>query len=252
MIASERVVYIMRRINELGVVNLKDIAAQLGTSETTVRRDFEKLEQQGKLRRVQGGATTSGGPESLLDSAQLTTRLKTNVHVPQKQLVGSWAAAQVQEGECVYLDDGTSILPVAELLMHKKVHIVTNSTLLLEKARNAVADVFLIGGRYEPYYDIVAGPLAQEVLSRFHFDRAFIGCFGVSLEKHSAYTMEMECMSLKTIALQNAGRRYLLLDDSKLTKAGFYAIADLGRFDAVVCNRADTLPEKLPNNFVLV
>ena len=31
MIASERVVYIMRRINELGVVNLKDIAAQLGT-----------------------------------------------------------------------------------------------------------------------------------------------------------------------------------------------------------------------------
>ena len=98
MIASERVVYIMRRINELGVVNLKDIAAQLGTSETTVRRDFEKLEQQGKLRRVQGGATTSGGPESLLDSAQLTTRLKTNVHVPQKQLVGSWAAAQVQEG----------------------------------------------------------------------------------------------------------------------------------------------------------
>ena len=124
--------------------------------------------------------------------------------------------------------------------------------LLLEKARNAVADVFLIGGRYEPYYDIVAGPLAQEVLSRFHFDRAFIGCFGVSLEKHSAYTMEMECMSLKTIALQNAGRRYLLLDDSKLTKAGFYAIADLDRFDAVVCNRADTLPEKLPNNFVLV
>ena len=52
MIASERALFIMRRINELGVVNLKDIAAQMGTSETTVRRDFEKLEKQGKLRRV--------------------------------------------------------------------------------------------------------------------------------------------------------------------------------------------------------
>ena len=43
MIASERALFIMSRINELGVVNLKDIAAQMGTSETTVRRDFEKL-----------------------------------------------------------------------------------------------------------------------------------------------------------------------------------------------------------------
>ena len=75
MIASERALFIMRRINELGVVNLKDIAAQMGTSETTVRRDFEKLEKQGKLRRVQGGATTNGGTDSLLENVQISTRL---------------------------------------------------------------------------------------------------------------------------------------------------------------------------------
>ena len=39
MIASERALFIMRRINELGVVNLKDIAAQMGTSPRTAQED---------------------------------------------------------------------------------------------------------------------------------------------------------------------------------------------------------------------
>ncbi len=252
MIASQRILYIMQRINELGVVNLKDIALQLGVSETTVRRDFEKLEKQGKLKRVQGGATTSEGPDALLDSAQLTTRLKTNVNLAEKQLVGAYAASLVQEGQCVYLDDGTSILPLAEILMHKKVHIVTNSTLLLQKAQRAEADIFLVGGRYQPYYELVVGPIALEILDKFHFDHAFIGCFGISLEKQVAYTMETDTMSMKTLAIKNARQKHLLMDSSKLTKAGFYTVANLSDFDTVICNRPAELPEELPPNFILV
>ena len=252
MIASERILYIMKCINELGIVNLKDIAGQLGISETTVRRDFEKLEQQGKLKRVQGGATTSGGPEALLDNAQLTTRLKTNVNMQKKQLVGAYAASLVKEGECVYLDDGTSILPLAEILLRKKVHIVTNSTLVLEKAKKAVADVFLVGGLYQAYYDVVVGPIAQEILGKFHFDHAFIGCFGLSLDKKLAYATEMDCISMKMLAIKNATQNHLLLDDSKLTKAGFYAVAGFDAFDHIICNKAESMPQGLPSNFVLV
>lgn len=252
MIASERILYIMKSINELGVVNLKDIAGQLGISETTVRRDFEKLEQQGKLKRVQGGATTQGGTEELLDNAQISTRLKTNVNAEQKQVVGAYAASLVRDGECVYVDDGTSILPMVELLMQKKVHIVTNSTLVLSKAKRGIADVFFVGGLYQPHYDRLVGSIALETLSKFQFDHAFIGCFAASLEKQMAYTLEMDCMSLKAMAMENASKKYLLLDDSKLAKAGFYAIAGLQTFDAIICNRAEGLPECLPENFVLV
>lgn len=252
MIASERILFIMQRINDLGVVNLKDVATQLGISETTVRRDFEKLEKQGKLKRVQGGATTSGGTDALLDSAQLTNRLKTNVHTQEKQLVGAYAANLVQDGDCVYLDDGTSILPLAELLMRKKVRMVTNSTLVLEKAKKAQAEVFLVGGKYQAHYDVMVGPLAQEMLEKFQFDHAFVGCFGVSLEKQMAFTMEMDCLSMKLIAMKNAKQKHLLLDDSKLTKQGFYAIAQVSAFDTVICNDSKKMPKKLPENFAVV
>lgn len=252
MIASERVLYIMKSINEQGVVNLKDIAGQLGISETTVRRDFEKLEKQGKLKRVQGGATTQGGTEELLDNAQLSTHLKTNVHVKEKQVVGAYAASLVKDGECVYLDDGTSILPVAEILVRKKVYIVTNSTLILDKARKGIADVFLVGGLYQPHYDLVVGPMALEALGKFHFDHAFMGCFSASIEKQAAYTLEMDCVSVKMKAIENASKKHLLMDDSKLSKTGFYAIADFKSFDTIICNKAENLPERLPDNFVLV
>ena len=46
MIASERSLYILRAIHERGVINLKEVAVELGTSEATIRRDLEKLERE--------------------------------------------------------------------------------------------------------------------------------------------------------------------------------------------------------------
>lgn len=49
--------YIISQLNKKGIINLKDVAKELGISEATVRRDFEKLENEGKLKRVTGGAS---------------------------------------------------------------------------------------------------------------------------------------------------------------------------------------------------
>lgn len=52
--------------------------------------------------------------------------------------------------------------------------------------------------------------------------------------------------------MKNATKRHLLLDATKLTRIGFYAIAPFSSFDTIICNRADSLPENLPEQFVLV
>ena len=85
---------------------------------------------------------------------QISTRLKANVNVHEKQLVGNYAAGLVADGECVYLDDGTSLLPLAEQLLRRRVRIVTNNTMILEMSKRAEAEVFLVGGKYSPHYDL--------------------------------------------------------------------------------------------------
>lgn len=59
------------------------------------------------------------------------------------------------------------------------------------------------------------------------------------MDKQMAYTMETECMTIKALAMKNATKRHLLLDATKLTRIGFYAIAPFSSFDTIICNRAD-------------
>ena len=93
MIASERSLYILRAIHERGVINLKEVAVELGTSEATIRRDLEKLERAGKLTRVQGGATSNGGGEESGDMSELAMRSKMQINHAEKLAVAAEAVA---------------------------------------------------------------------------------------------------------------------------------------------------------------
>ena len=93
MIASERRRYILNALNLRGVISLKDTARELGVAEITVRRDFEKLESEGKLKRVQGGATSL----EELDGAELTMTSKLPMHMHGKEAVAQYAADLVRD-----------------------------------------------------------------------------------------------------------------------------------------------------------
>ncbi len=251
MIASERNLYILKRINDKGVINIKDVARELNISETTVRRDFEKLEQKGKLRRVQGGATLNSGEDEALESAELTMSEKGTLNHAEKLLVASHAARLVKDGDCVFLDAGTSIAPMAELLMQKNIRLVTYSTLFLKSIKNPVAEIYMIGGQYLPHYNMFLGLAAEEMLEKFQFDHAFIGCFGLSLDIQKAYTVELKSANMKRIAMKHARQSYLLADHTKFSKTGFYSFAAFEEFDKIFCDKPGTLQD-LPGQFELV
>ena len=241
MIASQRIMYILQQINKKGIINLKDIAKELDISEATVRRDFEKLEKQGKLKRVTGGAASSDNIDDLMNHAELSMREKTAINSAEKQKVASFAATQVKEGDCIFLDGGTSIAPMAEILATKRIKIVTYSNLVLKRLSNPMADIFIVGGQFIPQYDMFVGAVAQDVLGRFHFDHAFIGCAGVDLTDAAVYTTEVESMKLKLLAMERSTKKHLLLDDSKLEKRGFFEFANLQIFDTVFCNQSSKI-----------
>lgn len=251
MIASARSMYILNRLNELGVIDYKSIAAELNISEATVRRDFEKLEQQGKLKRVQGGAMRSEGMDERIDNAELTMRGKRMLNSTEKLAVARAAAERVKDGECVFLDVGTSIAPLAELLYAKRVQLVTYSNLVLQRLADTRCDLFIVGGKYDPIDSMFIGPIAQNMLRQYHFDHSFIGCIGVDLHADTVFTTEMECMRMKQIAMECASSSYLLLDATKLQKRGFFRVGGLSEFDAVFCN-TPAEPVRLPPNFVLI
>ncbi|MDD6159764.1 MAG: DeoR/GlpR family DNA-binding transcription regulator [Oscillospiraceae bacterium] len=236
MISSARNVYILRRLNELGIVDYKSIASELGVSEATVRRDFEKLEGQGKLRRVQSGAMRPDGVDPGFD-VELSIRAKNNLNTQEKLQVARAAAELVQPGECVFLDMGTSIAPLAPILLNKPIRIVTGSNVVLQRVTpECRAQVFVLGGRLAPADQMILGPMTESNLREFGFNRAFVGCMGLDVESGNAYATDMECVRLKQVAIQNAEHSYLLADQSKLNKVGLFRFTGLDAFEKVFLN----------------
>jgi len=236
VIASARSLYILRRLNEAGIVDYKSIATELGVSEATVRRDFEKLESQGKLRRVRSGAVRNEGEEEEFD-AELSVRAKNTLNTQEKLLVATAAAEVVQPGESVFLDVGTSLSPLGSLLLTMPIRIVTHNHAILQRVTpRSRAEVFSLGGQLMPADQMIVGTIAERSLENFAFDRAFIGCMGLDVENNTVYETDMECMRLKEIAMKNATVSYLLADRSKLHKVGLFRFSGLDAFERVYLN----------------
>ena len=75
-LAPERRDRIRSLVREGGVARVEDLRKNLKVSVATIRRDLEILEEEGKVKRVHGGAVSM---ESRLENLSLTTRLVRQV-----------------------------------------------------------------------------------------------------------------------------------------------------------------------------
>src|SRR3954469_8574195 len=101
MLAAERRDFLLARLRADGKVVAKDIAAELGIAEDTIRRDLRDLTAAGLCQRVYGGALPAAPA-----AADYATR--TAVAPDSKKRVGAAAAALITPGTTVLLDGGTT------------------------------------------------------------------------------------------------------------------------------------------------
>ena len=251
MIASQRMEKIVQMVDKDGIKNIKDMARAFDVTEMTIRRDCEELEKQGKLIRVRGGAK-SVKKDRIMSMHDEKPMLERTEHSEQKDAVCRRAASFVKDGDCVFLDDGTSVAPMVKYLKGKRVKIVTTSTLAANLFDDDSSDLLLLGGQYIAKFDAVTGPVTQEILARFNFDFAFISCSGLDAARRIIYRADTDTTAVKMKAMELAIKNYLLIDSSKLAVKGFYSFKSCSDFDAIICNSDPEVNEEtLPDNFIL-
>ena len=248
MIASERARYILNRLKEKEVVTLKEIADELGVSIATVRRDFEKLDEKGLAVKVRSGATRASLPGP--SAAPMVTSEKSKEHIEAKISIASKAASLVKDGDCIFLDGGTTIAPMIDFIQDKKIRIVTHNLLIPQRVQNMDVDIFLIGGHYSPFHASTVGVFAEKMVSQFHFDHAFFGCSGIELVHQMAYNDDIDTIPVKEVAMKYATHNYLLADASKLGVTSYCRFNPLSAFDLIISDHNDNMPDGLPSNFV--
>ena len=178
MLAEARRRQLIGFIAQRGFASLEELVGALGVSESTVRRDLESLDADGKVKRTHGGAVCTG---DVLLMPALDEREGTSA--PEKQAIGRAAANLVGDGDTVLLDGGTTTLEVARALVGRPVQVVTNSLPIAQLlTASKETDLILIGGYVYPRTGVAMGPLAIATMKGLRAHKVIMGAGGVVAE----------------------------------------------------------------------
>ena len=210
-----------------------ELAESLNVSEMTVRRDLEKLERDGKLRRVHGGVVSNQSVTATFEQPFEETRGR---QVRAKKLIAEAAASLVSPGSAIALLGGSSVYALAEQLTnHSNLTIVTNSipvSDLFSSSASRGITVYLSGGSRTPT-DSLIGNLAVDAFAQFNFDTVFMGSLGMEAQAGFSAPSLAEAETNRAI-MRQAHRSAVLVDHTKWGVKGFSSFASLSEVDVLI------------------
>lgn len=211
-----------------GFAALDELVRELGVSESTIRRDLDALEEQGRARRTHGGVLYSGGMPRL---AEFDERQPANWAA--KRAIAVAAAAVISDGETVLLDGGTTTYEVARLLVGRSLQVVTNSLPVANLfASEARTDLVLLGGYVSPRTGVCLGPYANELLGRLHVTTTVLSAAGISDE--GLFNAHLLLAETEQAMLKAAGRVVVVADSSKFGRKSLTLVSALDAIDIFV------------------
>ena len=236
MLSEQRHQAIAASLRRQGTVTVAALSAELEVSAATVRRDLDVLAEAGALRRVRGGATAMRG--SVRPEADLRPFAEVaGTATAAKQAIAARACAQIEEGEVIALDIGTTVAAMCPLLAERSLTVVTASLAVVRALAAAPEiDIVVLGGLLRPNYDSLVGTLTESALGQVRVDRAFLGAAGVRPDGAVLDSTPSE-VPIKRGLLEVATSSYLLADHEKLPGSGFLEVAPLSRFTALITDR---------------
>ena len=229
MKAAERQLRIRQMLEASDFLDLEALCREFRASESSIRRDLSKLEEQKLLRRVYGGAVqiepvTKDGFDFQSAAVQ---------HGDEKGRIAKLAAGLVQDGQTIVLDGGSTAAAVARELAGRSLHVVTNSLPIAEvfqDARNI--ELTLTGGYLYPRLQVMLGPFCERMLAAVKADVLIMGTGSVTESGFSNNNTLVVGSERKMIEIAN--RVIIVADSTKFGRAAMIPLAPLEVADTVV------------------
>jgi DeoR/GlpR family transcriptional regulator of sugar metabolism len=229
---------IMSAFHQNGFISVTDIAARIGVSTMTIRRDLVLLEREGRITRTHGGAIAAmDGARATVDDEEsiFDRRLAKNANA--KNAIARVAATLVGPALSVGLDAGTTILTSAQQLAGRAdLRIFTNNLRAALALAGTGSTVYILGGEVRVPELSVVGSAAIKILKSHFLDLVFIGVS--ALDESGFYDFSPEDTEVKRAFIESASRIVVLCDASKFEQRALARIDGLETIDILVTDRA--------------
>lgn len=238
MLAIERRNEILERLQKEKRVVVSELSKQYGVSEETIRRDLEKLENDGYVIKSYGGAVLNEN-----NNIDMPFNIRKNTNVIGKQKVADIIKEMVKDGESLMLDSSSTAVFIAKALKEEKrnLTIITNSIEIIIELFDAQNwRVLSTGGLAIEGSFALVGPQTDQMLRSFHVDKAIISCKGFDMENGITDSNELHARNKKTM-LERADKKILAVDSTKFEYTAFTKIGGLEDISVII---TDEKPEE--------
>lgn len=223
---NEREEFIINTLKTTRYASVNYLSEVTFTSPSSIRRDLNRLENAGLVKRSYGGVTLVGGEET---SPPIFMRKDKNR--TQKRAIALKASTLLKDGMTIILDGSTTAYYLIEhIAKHKDVTIITNSLLTATTATEYGIKTYSTGGYSENGSPVLIGPYSEEMLDKITADICFISSFALSddgvITDHNEYENK-----IRKIILKRAKTKVLLLDNSKKGKRSTHVLCNLKDID---------------------
>lgn len=238
--ARQRIEDVRKYIDLHGEASVEDLVELCGgCSKMTIWRYLQRLEEEGAIRRIRGGAISNnvrGDIEGLYSQ-----RMYENTEA-KRRIAG--AALPYLEPLCsIFLDAGSTIMSMVKQLPNLRYTIITSGTnIAIELSQRYDMSVSCVGGQISGSTLSLSGPQAEAFLDTVNIDTAVLSASGYSQKGGFSIGSYTESL-LKRRAIEKAGRVILLMDRSKLERTLPFTFASLADIHVLICD--GPLPEAL-------
>jgi DeoR/GlpR family transcriptional regulator of sugar metabolism len=232
MLVAERYEKIVEWVDVHGSMRVTELSERCGVTEETIRRDLDKLEQAGRLRRSHGGAVSVKYKDEL--QSEIPYPERAVAHADEKRRIAGEAVKLVVPGDRIALDASTTTWYMAAGLPNIPLTVLTNSMkVAAELSTKEQIRVIAAGGQLAPKSLSFVGPLAERSLDAYHVDKVFLSCKGVHLTKGISESNELQAL-VKQKMIHIADEVILLADSSKFNIQAFTRVAAMESVSKVI------------------
>lgn len=223
MLAIERRNLILEQLQRDKRVVVGELSASFGVSEETIRRDLEKLSEDGYIVKTYGGAVLND--ENYVE-LPFVVRKKTNV--TEKQAIGKLICDLVSDGEKIMIDaSSTSVFATHYLKAKKNLTLITNSVeVLIELSDVQDFQVISTGGSLKVGTLSLTGAQVDKAFASYNVDTAIFSCRGIDTTAGVTDSNETNAY-LKQRLMAAAKRKVLAIDHTKFDKRALVKICEI-------------------------
>lgn len=232
MLSYDRQQAIMEYIRQHHSASVAELSKIFFISETSIRRDLQKLERSGLIHKTYGGAVLMQN-----DNEVISLEARQQIQRESKVVIARKTAGLVENGDVIFLDSSSTALSMVPFLSNlTSLSVITHGL----RIANALSEypqikVYVLGGLLNARTFSIRGALTRQMLCGMFAKHFFVSPKGV--DSHgNVFCVDEEEAYIRRMMMDQSEYTTLLCNCKKLGQTASFRLCSLKEVNTLVCD----------------